>query len=208
VGSHAAAWTNGRRRGTLRREGIASRNHGKTERTLPLAAKKKATRPKHTVSEQRLAVRRARGDVFELVFPHSVKDREADMEEVRAMLDAGEIDVAVDELRWLLGGCDVLLEAHKLLGEAAMADGDMDLARSHFGCAYELGLNAIPKGGLGGQLPYSRPANRDFFEAGKGLAWCLGQLGETKLAHEVVRQLLALDRTDPVGLKDLLEGIR
>lgn len=182
-------------------EGIATED---TERTLPLAAKKKAIRPKHAMPEQRLAVRRARGDVFELVFPRAVKEREPDMEEVRAMLDAGEIDVAIDELRWLLGGCDVLLEAHKLLGEAAMADGDMELARSHFGCAYELGLGALPKGGLRGQLPYSRRSNRDFFESGKGLAWCLSQLGEAKLAREVIRQLLALDPSDPVGLKDLL----
>jgi hypothetical protein len=169
-----------------------------------LEAKKKATRPKHTASEPRLDVRRVKGDVFELVFPRAVKEREPDMEEVRAMLDVGEIDVAIDELRWLLGGCNVLLEAHRLLGETAMADGDLELARSHFGCVYELGLGALPKGGLRGQLPYTRPTNRDFFEAGKGLAWCLGQLGETKLAGEVVRQLLTLDRNDPVGLKKLL----
>ncbi len=118
------------------------------------------------------------------------------------MLEAGEIDVAVDELLWLLSGCDVLLEAHKMLGEIAVADGDLQLARGHFGYAYELGLGALGKG-TGGVLPYARPANQPFFQAGKGLAWCLEQQGEAGLAAEVVQRLLALDPTDPLGLKEI-----
>jgi len=116
------------------------------------------------------------------------------------MLDAGEIDAAVDELRWLLSECNGMLEAHKLLGEIALADGDLPLARGHLGLAYELGLKAFPKTGLPGLLPYARPANRAFFEAGKGLAACLDQSGESELAREVVDQLLALDPTDPLKL--------
>ena len=118
-----------------------------------------------------LTLRRLPGeDAFELVYPPCVHRREADMEEARAMLDAGEIDVAVDELRWLLEGCKGLLEAHRLLGEVALADGDLPLARAHFGYGYELGVKALPAAGLQGTLPYSRPANRPFLEAGKGRA--------------------------------------
>lgn len=156
--------------------------------------KKTASRP-----APRLTLRPVPGeDVFELVHPPCADDRTEDMEEVHAMLNAGEIDAAVDELRWLLEGCNELLEAHKLLGEIALAEGDLRLARGHFGCAYELGLKAFPKTGPPGLLPYARRTNRAFFEAGKGLATCLYQLGESELAGEVVDQLLALDPSDPL----------
>jgi tetratricopeptide (TPR) repeat protein len=144
---------------------------------------------------------------FELDYPPCVRQRKEDMEEVRAMLDAGEIDVAVDELLWLLSGCDALLEAHKLLGEIALADGDLQLARGHLGYAYELGLKALGEGG-GKRLPYARPANQPFFEAGKGLAWCLKQQGEVALAEEVVQRLLALDPSGPLGLEEFREELR
>jgi tetratricopeptide (TPR) repeat protein len=169
-----------------------------------LAAKKKTSRRKSPPPEDRLSVRRVENtETFELVYPRSVHQRAADMEEVRAMLEAGELDVALDELRWLVDGCRELVEAHRLLGETAMADGDWQLARGHFGYAYQLGVDALPPGGLRGQLPYARPANRDFFDSGKGLARCLAELGETKLAAEVVERLLSLDPSDPLGLKEL-----
>jgi hypothetical protein len=143
----------------------------------------------------------------ELVDPPCVRQRKEDMEEVRAMLDAGEIDVAADELLWLLSGCDVLLEAHKLLGEIALTDDDLPLARGHLGYAYELGLGALGK--LEGKvMPYARPANQPFFEAGKGLAWCLKQQGEAALAEEVVQRLLTLDPTGPLGLKEMQKELR
>jgi tetratricopeptide (TPR) repeat protein len=165
-----------------------------------LAAKKKTNR--RTPSEDRLSLRRVENtDAFELVYPRSVAQRAADMEEVRAMLKAGEIDVAVEELRWLVGGCRTLVEAHKLLGETAIAEGDWPLARGHLGYAYQLGVDALPPSGLRGRLPYARPANRDFFDSGKGLARCLAELGETELAAEVVQRLLSLDPSDPMGLK-------
>ena len=140
------------------------------------------------------------GIVFELAYPSCVRDRAEDMEEVHAMLDAGEIDVAMDELRWLLEGCRDLLEAHQLLGAVALAENDLVLARGHLGYAYEMGLGAIPED-FPGPLAYARPANRPFFEAGKGLAWCLKQLGETEAAARVVNHLLRLDPSDPLGLK-------
>ncbi|MGO8752004.1 MAG: hypothetical protein ACLQNE_39180 [Thermoguttaceae bacterium] len=151
----------------------------------------------------RITVRRVPGEnIFELAYPSCVRARKEDMEEVRAVLDAGEIDVAVDELRWLLEGCRELLEAHQLLGEIALTDNDLILARGHLGYAYEMGLGSIPED-LPGPLAYARPANRPLFEAGKGLAWSLKQLGETKAAARVVERLLRLDPSDPLGLKSL-----
>ena len=167
---------------------------------------------KHRQKEKRakrsiegLALRRVPDEnVFELVHPPCMTERTEDLEEVYAMLDAGEVNLALIELRWLLEECKELLEAHKLLGEIAFADGDLTLARSHFGRAYELGLKAFPKGGPPGPLPYARSPNRAFFEAGRGLARCLAGLGESKLAAEVVGQLLALDPGDPLAVKHLL----
>jgi tetratricopeptide (TPR) repeat protein len=148
-------------------------------------------------------VRRVPGeDAWELAFPPSVLRRNEDLEEVRAMLDAGEIDIAVDELRWLLSGCSDLLEAHRLLGEIALADDDLRLAQAHFGYAYEMGLEAVRQASdFTGRLPYARPANQAFLEAGKGLAFALTRLGNSEAAGRIVRQLLDFDPSDPLGLE-------
>ena len=154
----------------------------------------------------RITIREVPGErVFEFVHPPSVRRRAEDLQQVYAMLQAGQMELAAAELRWLVQGCRVLLEGFKLLGEIALADGDVRLARAYFGRAYELGLAALPPDGLPGPLPCQRPANRPFFEAGKGLASCLDQLGQTGLAREVVEKLLALDPTDPLALRDLLK---
>ena len=121
------------------------------------------------------------------------------------MLEAGEVEIAVEELRWLLGGCRALLEAHQLLGQIALADGDLPLARGHFGHAFKLGTEALPKRGLSGVLPADRPANRALFKSGEGLARCLKQLGKPDQAADVVKRFLALDPADPLQLKSLLE---
>lgn len=161
--------------------------------------KKKSNRKKRPVrAADRVTVRRVPGrDAFELVHPGCVQERAEDMEEIRGMLEAGEVDVAMDELRWLLGGCNPFIEAHQLLGRIALDDGDLALARAHLGFAFDLGLGALPKRGLSGVLACGRPANRAFFEAGKALAECLKRLGEPKLAAEVVAKLVALDPTMP-----------
>jgi tetratricopeptide (TPR) repeat protein len=175
----------------------ASRRRGKPERPK--------RGPSSPAGRDRIVVRRAPGGTaFELAYPACVDERKEDMEEVRAMLDAGEVDVAVDELRWLLEDCPALLEAHQLLGEVALADGDLSLARGHLGYAFELGMAAIPPGGLPGPLPCAREANRPFFEAGRGLAWCLKQAGEDRAAAEVVEKLLVLDPTDPLNLRGIV----
>lgn len=156
-------------------------------------------------SRGRIGVRRLPDEgVFELVYPRCVQQRQEDIEEVRRMLEAGEVEIAVDELRWLLQDCRELIEAHKLLGEIALSDGDLPLARGHLGYAYDLGRAAIPPGGLTAPLPATREANRPLFEAGKHLIWCLVQQGEKELAREVVEYLLGLDPSDPLGLRGLL----
>lgn len=181
-----------------------------------MAAKKKKPAPKHGRDDHGPEDRKKGGDrytvsrvgnsdVWELSPPRSVVQRKADIEEVRSMLDSGEVDVAVDELRWLIEGCRSLLEAHKLLGDVALADNDLELARGHFGYAYELGWKAIPDSESPFRLPYARPANRAFFEAGQGLVRCLVQQGERKLAADVVNRLTRLDPSDPLDLKAMLE---
>jgi tetratricopeptide (TPR) repeat protein len=134
---------------------------------------------------------------FELVYPPGVRQRAEDLEQVRAMLAAGEVDVAESELRWLLDGCHALLEAHQLLGQIAFDERDFELARGHFGMAYEMGLAALGRD-FRGQLPYRQPANQPLLAAAKGLALTLRELGQTDQAAEVVRQLLAFDPTDPL----------
>lgn len=149
-----------------------------------------------------LRVRRKPGDrAWELVHPRCALERAEDLEEVRLMLDAGETDIALDELRWLLNGCSDFVAAHRLLGELALADGDLRLARGHFGYAYEIAVSAFPPRGLEGPLPYRLPSNQPFLEAAKGLAWCLHELGKKKLARQVLRQLLDCDPADPLGVR-------
>ena len=125
------------------------------------------------------------------------------------MIAAGELEIAVDELRWLLSGCSDFLEAHVLCGEIAIEkDNDLPLARGHFGIAYQLGLQALRREGMPGLLPYQHPANRSFHEAGRGLAWCLEKLGHSALADEVVRNLVELDPTDPLEIRAMLDELR
>lgn len=145
--------------------------------------------------------RRPNERAWELVHPRCALERREDLEEVEAMLAAGETEIAVDELRWLLDGCGDFVAAHRLLGEQALAEGDVRLARGHFGYAYEIGLSAMPERGLDGPLPYRLPTNRAFLESAKGLAWCLGQLGKRRLGRRVIEQLLKCDPTDPLGVK-------
>jgi len=125
------------------------------------------------------------------------------------MIDAGELDIAKDELRWLLSGCAEFIAAHRLLGELSLAaDNDVPLARGHFGAGYQLGLQAVQRAKSPTPLLYSQPANRAFFEAGRGLAWCLEELGKGQMAEEVVETLVRLDPSDPLGLRAMLDQLR
>ena len=145
---------------------------------------------------------------WELVHPPCARQRAEDIEEVESMIAAGELEIANDELRWLLGGCGDFVVAHRLLGEVALAENDIALARGHFGYAFELSTAALAKQQCSGPLPYSRAANQAFFEAAKGLAWCLQELGHTRRAIEVLEQALRLDSADALGFREMLEKVK
>ncbi len=119
------------------------------------------------------------------------------------MLAHGETEIAMDELRWLLGGCPDFIEAHALLGELALGENDLTLARGHFGHAFRVGEKALLQQGNPSPLPYARPTNQAFYTAGKGLVWCLLKLGKTDLAKDVIDQMLASDPSDPLRVADL-----
>jgi hypothetical protein len=106
---------------------------------------------------------------WEFVHPRCARRRLEDMEEVEAMIEAGEPDIAREELVWLLSECPDFLDAHLQLGLMALEEDDPKLARGHFGRAVELGFRAIEAAGHPRPLPYSLPGNRAFFEAAKGL---------------------------------------
>jgi hypothetical protein len=144
-----------------------------------------------------------------LVHPWCVRDRAEDLENVQAMIEAGEFDVAVDELRWLLSGCPEFIAAHELLGELAVAmSDDLTLARGHFGAGYQLGLQTLRRAKMPKPLLYSQPANRPFLEAGRGLVWTLEKLNRNDMSQEVVETLLELDSSDPLRLKSLVDELR
>lgn len=136
-----------------------------------------------------------------LVHPRCVRDRAEDLDEVRLMIDAGEIEIARDELRWLLSGCPEFIAAHVLLGELAVAEGDLPLARGHYGAGFQLGLQTLRRARMPKPLLYSQPANRPFFDAGNGLIGCLVKLGKRSLASEIVGILLELDPSNPLQLR-------
>jgi tetratricopeptide (TPR) repeat protein len=165
----------------------------------------KSDRPRRDAAAQPRTRRSAvslRRDVgtgdHELVHPRCTRERDEDLQEVHQMVDAGEIDVAIDELRWLLTGCHDYIDAHQILGELSLADGDVRLARAHFGYAYDLGLRAMPDQDWRGTLPFRLSANRGFLMAAKGLALCLHNLGEADRAREVADRLIAFDPSDPL----------
>lgn len=147
--------------------------------------------------------RRRSDGLWELVHPPCALERAEDLEEVQAMIDGGETELAVDELRWLLEECRDFIEAHYLLGEIAFEARDFRLARGHFGYACELGWTALPTNRPFGTLSYSLPANQPLFHATKGLAGCLNELNKRKTALAVLNELLAWDASDPLGTASL-----
>ncbi len=166
--------------------------------------------PKRRGSKNTLSLERARsGNSWVFSHPREVRECAEDLEEVREMIAAGETDVAVDELRWLLEICGEMLAAHFLLGKVAVeVNNDIPLGRGHFGAGYQLGLQAWRRAGQPTPVAALHPANRVFFDCGRGLVWCLHNLQLTPLAIEVVEQLLALDSTDPLALKNWLDELR
>jgi hypothetical protein len=130
------------------------------------------------------------------------------LEEVAAMIEAGESDIALDELRWLLSGCSEFIAAHVMLGDLARSIGDTPLARGHYGAGYQLGLQTLRRAKMPKPMLSAQPANRPFFEAGRGLAWSLEKLGKPQMAEEVVTTLAELDPADPLTLRAMLDEMR
>jgi hypothetical protein len=159
---------------------------------------------------QLVRVQRAQdGNGWILRHPPCVRECSEDLDEVRNMIAAGEIDTAIDELRWLLGVCSEMIEAHFLLGKLAVeADGDVPLARGHFGVGYQLVITALKRAGNPHPLPALHPANRPFYDAGRGLAWSLTELGKADMALEVVQRMIEADPTDPFALRGWIDEIR
>jgi tetratricopeptide (TPR) repeat protein len=151
--------------------------------------------------------REAAGSVaWEIVQPRCARRRQEDIEEVEAMIEAGEPEIAREELVWLLSECPDFLEAHVQLGLIALEDGDAKLARGHFGRAYELCLRAIEAAGNPPPkpLPHALPGNHPFFEAAKGLVHCLLETGRKKTAVDICRRIAPLDPVDPLGIQKLV----
>jgi tetratricopeptide (TPR) repeat protein len=148
----------------------------------------------------------ADGKSGELVHPRCAVERREDIEEVEVMLAAGELEVARDELRWLLEGCGNMVIAHVKLGEIAMAEGDIPLARGHFGYACQICeavLRPVPQV----RLPCACEANRPFFEAAKGAVRCLFQLQRHRDAIKIAERMIELDPDDPLGFEALRREI-
>jgi len=141
---------------------------------------------------------------WEIVQPRCARRRREDLEEVEAMLAAGEPEIAREELVWLLSECPDFLEAHVQLGLIALEEGDPKLARGHFGRAYELCLRAFEAAGSPRPVPYELAGNRPFFEAAKGLVHCLVETRRQPLARDVCRRLAPLDASDPLGIQQLV----
>jgi hypothetical protein len=142
---------------------------------------------------------------WELVHPRCARRRREDIEEVEAMVEAGEAEIAREELVWLLTECPDFLDAHVHLGLIALEDGDPKLARGHFGRAYELGMKAVEAAGSPSRrVPYELPGNRPLFEAAKGLVHCLLEMGRRQTAQDVCRRIAPLDGSDPLGIQRLV----
>jgi len=149
------------------------------------------------------------GDTWVFAHPRLVRECREDLDEVRQMMDEGEVEIATEELRWLLGNCHEILEAHFLLGKIAVeSSNDLALGRGHFGAGYQLGLTAWRRAGKPEPLHALHPSNRIFFDCGRGLAWCLHHLDKTELALEIVEQLLQFDKNDPLGLTSWLDEMK
>ena len=158
---------------------------------------RKTKRHRYRVTVRRVAQEQA----WELVHPRCAKERELDLEEARRMIQAGEEELARDELLWLLEECPDMIAAHALLGQMALRQGNLPLARGHLGHAFRLGMRALQRAGNPIPVPYRLVENRPFLESGRDLAVCLEQMGKAELAAQVRKDLLRLDPTDPFSIR-------
>lgn len=128
------------------------------------------------------------GDDYELVHPRCVLQRRGDYEDGMELWRAGDPDGAREALRYALEGCGDNLWVHVALGRIALeADRDAQLARGHFGYAFELVERALPRN-FRGRLPRQLPGNRIFFDAAEGLASCYEAIQRADEATKIRRQ--------------------
>lgn len=153
-----------------------------------------------------LSLKRLKGNQWMLVAPECACERQLDLDEARDMRAKREEEIARDELLYLVADCHGFLEAHNLLGELALEENDVKLARGHFGYSYENALKALPPG-FKGLLPADQGYNGAFFEAGRGLARCLISLGRVAEGAAVLKKLAGWDPEEP-HTQSLLEQLR
>jgi hypothetical protein len=190
---------------------LPDRDHGSSgnrrkqqsgKRSQPAASPAPST--EQAISGGPVKVRQQPDGNYVLVHPRCVSEREMDLEDVEAMLDSGEVDVARDELRYLLNGCTDHLQIHFMLGELALAENDVALARGHYGYAFQIGEKALGKANCPGPVPADLPANELWHHAGKQLAWCLKLLDKPELMRTVIETLVKYDARDLLQLQALL----
>jgi hypothetical protein len=144
-------------------------------------------------------LRQVGGDVHELTHPRCVEEMAPDYEEGLELWREGDVEAARDALRYALGGCRDSIWIHVALGKLALeADRDPNLARGHFGYAFELAEPAIA-GNFRGRLPRERSANAPLFEAIDGLIVCYEALQQPKMAAELRDLARRLDPKKPPG---------
>jgi hypothetical protein len=175
---------------------------------VPLGTPNRAPVEQKAGGKSKVRVEQTADGTWQLVHPRCAVARREDLEEVEQMIEAGESEIARDELRWLLSECHDFLAGHKVLGDLALAENDVRLARGHYGYAYQIGAQALESGGKSQALPYRHEANREFFEAGRGLLECLTRQGKRGMAKKVLDQLLKCDPSDPLQLRQLVNSPR
>lgn len=172
-------------------------------------SKRKPSSRRQPAPSNGITIRRSTdGKSWVFVHPRAARDRAEDLEEVQLMIEAGELDVALDELRWLLEGCSEFIAAHVLLGDIARDMNDLPLARAHYGAGYQLGLQTLRRAKMPKPVLWSQFANQPFFEAGRGLVWALEKLGKGQMAEEVISTLVDLDPSDPLQVRLLIDELR
>jgi hypothetical protein len=135
--------------------------------------------------------------------PFCARERIEDIQEVHNMIEGGEPDIARDELLYLVSDCRGFFDAHNLLGRLAADEGNLPVARGHYGFVYESVLKGLPHG-FRGRLPSNLGYNGAIFAGGHGLARVLVALGELEEAGLVLKRLETFD-PDDVATRELRE---
>lgn len=143
-----------------------------------------------------LSLKRLSQSTWAFVPPDCALERQMDLEDAQEMRARHEDEIARDELLYIVADCHGFMTAHNELGELALAQEDVKLARGHYGYSYENALKSLPPG-FSGRLPHAEGYNGPFFEAGRGLARCLVALGRVEEGEKVLKKLAQFDPEEP-----------